>query len=100
MRMFGVRELPLGIVTANIFGAFLMGVVVHVLLTRGLNHYAPFIMVGVLGGFTTFSSFSLEVVNLLEKGATGLAALYITVSVAGSVLGLLAGLWLMRSMTA
>jgi CrcB protein len=99
MRWFGLRELPLGVLTTNIAGSFLMGVLVHLLLQRGLNHLAPFLMIGLLGGFTTFSSFSLEAVNLLEKGAFGLAALYVGLSVGGAILGLMAGLWLMRSMT-
>lgn len=96
VRLFGLRDLPLGVLTVNILGSFLMGVLVQVLLHRGLNHLAPFLMVGVLGGFTTFSSFSLEAVNLIEKGAFGHAALYIGLSVVCSILALMAGLWLAR----
>ena len=97
VRLFGLREIPIAVLSANILGSFLMGILVHLLLVRGLNHLAPFLMVGVLGGFTTFSSFSLEAVNLMEKGAYGAAAIYVGLSVVGSICGLIAGLWLMRS---
>ena len=94
--LFGLRDMPLGVLTVNILGSFLMGVLVQVLLHRGLNHLAPFLMVGMLGGFTTFSSFSLEAVNLIEKGAYGYAALYVGLSVVGAIAGLMGGLWLAR----
>jgi len=96
VRLFGLRDMPLGVLTVNILGSFLMGVLVQVLLHRGLNHLAPFLMVGMLGGFTTFSSFSLEAVNLIEKGAYGYAALYVGLSVVGAIAGLMGGLWLAR----
>ena len=51
---------------------------------------------GILGGFTTFSAFSLETVTLIERGQMGLAAIYVTLSVAGSVGGLMLGLWIGR----
>jgi CrcB protein len=54
--------------------------------------------VGVLGGFTTFSAFSLETANMLIRGQTVLAATYAVSSVAGSVLLLLVGLLLMRAL--
>ena len=57
-----------------------------------------FLMTGILGGFTTFSAFSLETVLLFERGQAGLAALYVAGSVAGSVAGLVAGLVLVRGL--
>jgi CrcB protein len=52
--------------------------------------------VGVLGGFTTFSAFSLDVVTMIQRGDLGVAALYVTISVAGSIAALFAGLSLVR----
>lgn len=92
----GPTDFPLAIMGANILGSFLMGVFVALAAQRGLTHLSPFVMTGLLGGFTTFSAFSLEAVTLIERGATGQAALYMGLSVALSVLGLMAGLWVMR----
>jgi CrcB protein len=74
-----------------------MGALVVVLARKGGNAYAPFLMTGVLGGFTTFSAFSLEAVTLWERGATGLAAAYVAANVVLSIAALLAGLALSRS---
>ena len=100
LRLTGPAELPLAIMTANILGSFLMGVFVVLAAQRGLTHLSPFVMTGLLGGFTTFSAFSLETMTLIERGQVGSAALYIGLSVALSVLGLAMGLWLMRSLVA
>ena len=54
-------------------------------------------MTGFLGGFTTFSAFSLEAVTLYERGAVGQAAAYVTLSVGLSIGALVAGIWLGRS---
>ena len=90
-------EFPLAIAGANILGSFLMGVFVVLAAQRGLTHFSPFVMTGLLGGFTTFSAFSLEAVVLMERGAIGQAALYVALSVGLSIGGLLAGLWAMRA---
>ena len=92
----GPTELPVAIIGANVVGSFLMGVFVVLAAHKGLTHYAPFVMVGLLGGFTTFSAFSLETVTLIEKGALGHAVLYVLLSVVLSVGGLMAGLWVVR----
>ena len=97
LRIVGHTGFPLGIITVNVLGSFLMGLFVGLAAQRGLTHLSPFIATGILGGFTTFSAFSLEAVNLYERGDLGQAALYITASVAFSILGLLAGLALARS---
>jgi CrcB protein len=56
-----------------------------------------FLLVGVLGGYTTFSSFSLDSVMLIERGAYMNAALYIIGSVAISIGALFAGMWIIRT---
>ena len=61
---------------------------------------SPLLATGFLGGFTTFSAFSLEAVTLYERGAVGLAALYVALSVCLSIAGLVAGLWVARGMLA
>jgi CrcB protein len=55
-----------------------------------------FLTTGLLGGYTTFSAFSLDAALLYERGALGLAALYVILSVILSIGGLFAGLWIMR----
>ncbi len=97
VRLMG-HGFPLGVITVNVVGSFLMGVFVVVAAHRGLTHLSPFIMTGILGGFTTFSAFSLEVVTLYERGAIGQAALYIAISVCVSILALFAGLWVTRGL--
>ncbi len=96
LRVTGPSEVPLAIMGANILGSFLMGAFVVLAAQKGLTHLSPFVMTGLLGGFTTFSAFSLETVTLVERGEMGLAALYVVLSVGLSIGGLMAGLWLMR----
>jgi len=91
---------PLAILTVNIVGSFLMGVFVVYAQQRGMSHLSPFVMAGVLGGFTTFSAFSLEAYTLIERGQLGTAALYIALSVCLSIAGLMAGVWLARGIWA
>ena len=88
---------PAGTLIVNVLGSFLMGVLFVVLAKKGGNVWAPFLMTGVLGGFTTFSAFSLDALHLLERGRTGLAAVYVTGSVGLSVGALFAGLALARA---
>lgn len=88
---------PLPILTVNIIGSFLMGSFVVYAGHRDLMHLQPLVMTGFLGGFTTFSAFSLEAVTLMERGAMGQAGLYVGLSVGGSILGLMLGLALMRT---
>ncbi|MGC1505457.1 MAG: fluoride efflux transporter CrcB [Sulfitobacter sp.] len=96
LRLTGHVEFPVAIIAVNVIGSFLMGVFVVVAAQRGLNALSPFIMTGILGGFTTFSAFSLETVTLMERGAFGAAAIYVAVSVGLSIAALMAGLWLAR----
>jgi CrcB protein len=85
----------------NITGSFVMGLVAAYFAFRGDagQHWRLFLTTGVLGGYTTFSAFSLDVALLYERGEVGLAALYVLVSVAVSIAALFAGLALVRSFT-
>jgi fluoride exporter len=94
---------PSGIFTINVLGGFLMGCLVGVLALRGgadQEKWRVLVGVGVLGGFTTFSSFSLDVALMIERKAYGQAAAYSLASVVVSVVALFAGLMLMRKLLA
>jgi len=99
-RLFGHLGFPVAIITVNVIGSFLMGVFVVAAAHRGLTHLSPLVMTGLLGGFTTFSAFSLETVALFERGAVGQAALYVVVSVGLSVGGMFVGMILARGVFA
>ncbi|MEO0938893.1 MAG: fluoride efflux transporter CrcB [Pseudomonadota bacterium] len=98
LRATGPTAFPLPILTANVVGSLLMGIFVVLAAQRGWTHAAPFVMTGLLGGFTTFSAFSLETVTLIERGQTGLAAAYIGASVALSIGALMLGLAIARAL--
>jgi CrcB protein len=100
LRLFGHGDFPVAILSVNVVGSFLMGVFVVAAAHRGLTHLSPFVMTGVLGGFTTFSAFSLETMTLIERGQLGSAALYITLSVGLSIGALAVGLLAARSVLA
>ncbi len=94
---------PYGTLAANILGGLLMGVLAGVLSLRGgadQEKWRLLLGVGVLGGFTTFSAYSLEVALMIERRAYGQAALYSLGSVVLSILALFAGLILMRRLLA
>lgn len=99
MRLLG-PGFPWATVAVNVAGSFLMGVIVVVLAHREAMRLAPFLMTGMLGGFTTFSAFSLDALTLWERGQTGLAAAYVLGSVALSLLGIVAGLAVARGLYA
>lgn len=96
LRALGPSDFPLAIITVNVVGSFLMGVFVVAAAQRGLTHLSPFVMTGILGGFTTFSAFSLETIALIERGNVGQAGLYILMSVGLSVGALALGLIVAR----
>jgi fluoride exporter len=90
---------PYGTITVNIVGSLIMG-----LLAGWFAHKADpgqmwrlFLTTGILGGFTTFSAFSLDAALLLERGQFALAALYALSSPVLAITGLFAGLWLIRA---
>ncbi|MCF1707584.1 fluoride efflux transporter CrcB [Tabrizicola sp. J26] len=91
---------PWQTVIVNVFGSFLMGVLVVWLGHKGLTRQAPFLMTGILGGFTTFSAFSLDAVTLWERGAAGQAAAYVVGSVVVSLAALFLGMTLTRGVLA
>jgi fluoride exporter len=100
-RLLG-NDFPYGILFINVTGSFVMGLLVGWLAFRageGWTRNAQlFVATGVLGGYTTFSTFSLDAFRLIERGQTGLAALYVGGSVVVGVAGLWAGLALVRSL--
>ena len=96
-RLLG-SDFPYGTLTVNVSGSLAMG-----LLAGWFAHkVAPgqawrlFLTTGILGGFTTFSTFSLDAVLLYERGQWGMAAMYIMASVGLALAGLVAGLFIMR----
>jgi len=91
MRLIG-PGFPWGTVAVNIVGSFLMGVIVVVLAHREGMRLAPFLMTGLLGGFTTFSAFSLDALTIWERGQIGVAASYVLGSVIFSLAGIVAGM--------
>jgi CrcB protein len=97
-RAFGAGW-PYGTFVVNVLGGLLMGLLAGVLAQRGgadQERWRLLLGVGVLGGFTTFSAFSMDLALMLEKRAIGAAALYATASVALSTLALFAGLFAAR----
>lgn len=93
---------PYGVLLANVLGGFVMGVLVELmaLVWSPSDSVRIFWTVGILGGYTTFSSFSLDAWLLLEKGLYGPALLYIAASVILSVGALVAGLTVTRMVLA
>lgn len=85
----------------NITGSLVMGLVAGYLAFKGeaSQPWRIFIMTGILGGYTTFSAFSLDAVSLYERGEGGLAVFYVVGSVLLSIAGLVAGLAIMRHVT-
>ena len=97
-RIFGYG-FPVGTLVVNVVGSLAMGVLAGYFAHRtGLNqHLRLFLTTGVLGGFTTFSAFSLDTALLIERNAFAQAAIYILASVAISLLAVFAGLALFRT---
>ena len=96
VRLFGAG-VPLGTFAVNVIGSFVMGLAAVWLIERvGGARFAPFLMTGILGGFTTFSAFSLDAFYLFEDGRYGVAAVYVIGSVALAIGALVAGIWIMR----
>jgi fluoride exporter len=92
-------DFPLATLLINVAGSLAMGLLIG-LLARFMPPWQAearlFLAIGVLGGFTTFSSFSLDTIALLERGQIGQAALYVALSVAVSIAGLYLGLLMVR----
>jgi fluoride exporter len=89
---------PYGTFIINITGSIAMGLIAGYLAFKGQasQPWRLFVMTGILGGYTTFSAFSLDTALLYERGELGLALFYVLGSVVLSIAGLFAGLALMR----
>ena len=91
---------PYATLWENVTGSLAMGLLVAFFAFKsGIpQHWQLFLTTGILGGYTTFSTFSLDVALLYERGQVGLAALYVLLSVVLSIGGLFAGLAIVRSL--
>ncbi len=96
------KDFPYGTMMINIAGSCAMGILIGWLsrsIPQNAHDIRLFVAVGVLGGFTTFSSFSLDAITLYEQGRFSEMAIYIFASVACSLAGLLAGLQIIRTIS-
>jgi CrcB protein len=100
LRLVGTNY-PWGTMAINVAGSLAMGIFIELLARRfnASNELRLFIATGILGGFTTFSAFSLDFAVLWERGAAVPALAYAIASVAGSILALFLGLWLARTLS-
>ncbi len=91
-------DFPLATLSVNVVGAFLLGIVMALAVERGeIGHWwRLFLSVGLLGGFTTFSTFAFETVELVHEGAYAVALLNAAGSVIAGLLAAVAGLYLGR----
>jgi len=95
LRLFG-PGFPVATLVVNVLGSFLMGLLVELLAQRGGQRLAPFLMTGVLGGFTTFSAFSLDTITLWQRGETVPALVYVGMSVVLSLAAIALAMHLFR----
>ena len=97
-RWFGLG-FPFGTLIINVSGSLLMGLIAGYFAFKGdsSQHWRLFLTTGILGGYTTFSAFSLDAALLYERGEVSLAAVYVLGSVVLSIIGLFAGLAVARS---
>lgn len=89
---------PYATLTVNVVGCLLMGLLVTALALRleGSLELRTFLATGILGGFTTFSAFSMDFAHLIERGDVGVGAVYVALSVILSLVAVFAGLALGR----
>jgi fluoride exporter len=94
-------EFPLGILLINVIGSSAMGLVAGWFAFKGhaAQEVRLFLTTGILGGFTTFSAFSLDAALLYERGQPWLAVTYVLASVTLSIAGLFGGMWAIRTLT-
>ena len=101
LRAFG-SGFPYGTMFVNILGSFLMGLLAVWLMERmdgSFARYAPFLMTGALGGFTTFSAYSLDALYLMERGRYMSASIYMGGSVVLAIAALFLGMTLARAIS-
>ncbi len=94
--IFG-EAFPYGTLFVNVAGSLAMGFLAIILLGKLDGRYVPLLMTGILGGFTTFSAFSLDAITLIEKGRITAATIYMGGSVALALLALVAGMALAKA---
>lgn len=103
LRLLGMVEFPYVTMFINVLGCFIMGLAtIWFAMRSGVSWSQPtrlFLTTGVLGGFTTFSTFSLEFALLMERGVWGHAAAYAIGSLVLCILAVTAGMALMRALT-
>lgn len=96
-------DFPFGIMAINISGSLVMGLAAGYFAFKASDSWSDtarlFMTTGVLGGYTTFSAFSLDTMVLWERGEPGLAVAYVLGSVVLSIIGLSAGLGIVRALT-
>ncbi len=95
--LLGVTSWPWGTFIVNIVGGLCMGLLVGLLASRSDEPIRLFVAVGILGGFTTFSAFSLETLLMIERGDWFMAISYALLSVIVSIGALALGLTSMRT---
>lgn len=97
---FENRNFPVGIFVCNVLGSFVIGIIIGFMInkTEPSAVWRLFLVVGLCGGFTTFSSFSLDTISLLRSGAVGMAMMNITFSVGGCLLATYVGLIAVKNM--
>ena len=100
VRLLGYN-FPYGTLAVNIAGSIMIGLLAGWFAHKGDPGQAwrLFLTTGILGGFTTFSAFSLDAALLYERGQVGMAALYVAASVVVALAGLFAGLFLVRALS-
>ena len=96
-------DFPFGVMAINISGSLVMGLAAGYFAFKASESWSEtarlFMTTGVLGGYTTFSAFSLDAILLWERGEPGLAVAYVLGSVVLSIIGLAAGLGIVRALT-
>ncbi len=99
LRIFG-SGLPWGTLIVNVVGALMMGILIELLALKfsASEELRIFLATGVLGGFTTFSAFSLEVALMLERNEWHFAGMYVLASVVLTIAALFMGLYIVRQM--
>jgi CrcB protein len=99
-RWFGAA-FPYGTLTVNVTGSIVMGLLAGYFAFKGdtAQSWRLFLMTGILGGYTTFSAFSLDAILLYERGQIVQALIYVAASGAVSIFGLFAGLMLIRQLS-
>lgn len=91
---------PWGTLTVNVVGSFIIGVLAELIARKfgGSTELRLLLMTGLVGGFTTFSAFSLDTIGLLERGEAFMAIVYVAASVGLSLATVFAGLTLVRAL--